>query len=57
MVTGVNVAKKGCEQWWLTGIGLPADLYDDGYNKVDGLDLQVFVDYWLCYCPAGWPLK
>ena len=45
------------EQWWLTGIGLPADLYDDGYNKVDGLDLQVFVDYWLCYCPTDWPLK
>ena len=45
------------EQWWLTGTGLPADLDDDGYNKVDGLDLQVFVDYWLCYCPTDWPLK
>jgi hypothetical protein len=45
------------EQWWLTGIGLPADLFEDENNIVNGLDLQVFVDYWLCYCPAGWPLK
>jgi hypothetical protein len=45
------------EQWWLTGVGLPADLYDDGFNKVDYLDLRVFVEEWLCYCPAGWPLK
>lgn len=34
-----------------------ADLYEDEYNIVDGLDLQFFVDQWLCYCPAGWPLK
>lgn len=45
------------EQWWLTGTGLPADLYEDEYNIVDGLDLKVFVDQWLCYCPIGWPLK
>ena len=45
------------EQWWLTGIGLSADLYEDENNIVDGLDLQVFVDYWLCYCPEDWPLK
>jgi len=45
------------EQWWLTGTGLSADLYEDENNIVDGLDLQVFVDYWLCYCPADWPLK
>ncbi len=45
------------EQWWLTRTGLPADLYEDKFNIVDGLDLQVFVDYWLCYCPVGWPLK
>jgi hypothetical protein len=45
-------------QYWLeTGTGLPADLYEDEYNIVNGLDLQVFVDNWLCYCPAGWPLK
>jgi hypothetical protein len=45
------------EQWWLTGTGLPADLYEDLDNRVNWLDLQVFTDYWLCYCPAGWPLK
>ena len=45
------------EQWWLTGSELPADLYEDEFNIVNGLDLQVFVDNWLCYCPTGWPLK
>jgi hypothetical protein len=45
------------EYWWLEGTGLPADLYDDGFNKVNYLDLKVFVEEWLCYCPAGWPLK
>ena len=45
------------EYWWLTGTGLPADLYEDLNNQVNGLDLQVFVDNWLCYCPPGWPLK
>ncbi len=45
-------------EWWLEpGTGLPADLYEDVDNIVNELDLQVFVDYWLCYCPAGWPLK
>ena len=45
------------EQWWLTGTGLPADLFVDENNIVNGLDLQVFIDYWLCYCPTDWPLK
>jgi hypothetical protein len=45
------------EYWLQTGIGLPADLYEDKFYIVDGLDLQVFVDYWLCYCPTDWPLK
>jgi hypothetical protein len=45
------------ELWLVTGTGLPADLFEDEYNIVNGLDLQVFVDYWLCYCPADWPLK
>ena len=45
------------ELWLVTGTDLPADLYEDEYNIVNGLDLQVFVDYWLCYCPADWPLK
>ena len=45
------------ELWLVTGTDLPADLYEDEYNIVNGLDLQVFVDYWLCYCPADWPLN
>jgi hypothetical protein len=43
------------ENWLQTGSGLPADLYTD--NIVDYLDLDVFVDQWLCYCPTDWPLK
>jgi hypothetical protein len=43
-------------QYWLeTGTGLPADLYEDSF--VDLLDLELFVDEWLDYCPADWPLK
>jgi len=45
------------ELWLVTGTGLPADLFEDEHNIVNGLDLQVFVDYWLCYCPVDWPLK
>jgi len=45
------------ELWLVTGSDLPADLYEDEHNIVNGRDLQVFVDYWLCYCPTGWPLK
>lgn len=45
------------EYWLETGAELPADLYEDEYNIVNGLDLQIFVDYWLCYCPIDWPLK
>ena len=41
--------------WLETGPGLPADLYED--NIVDFLDLKLFVDEWLDYCPDGWPLK
>ena len=26
----------------------------EGVNKVD---LKLFIEEWLCYCPAGWPLK
>ena len=45
-------------QYWLEeGIGSPADLYEDIDNIVNELDLKVFVDYWLCYCPTDWPLK
>ena len=43
-------------KYWLeSGTGLPADLYGDG--TVDFLDLEKFVEEWLCYCPYGWPLK
>jgi len=48
---------KFAEQWLEKGIGLPADLYEDEYNIVNRLDLKVFVEQWLCYCPVGWPLK
>jgi hypothetical protein len=45
-------------EWWLqTGTGLPADLYEDEYDIVDWLDLGVFVDDWLYYCPYDWPLR
>ena len=45
------------EYWLQTGAGLPADLYKDEYNIVDWLDLDVFVDEWLYYCPLDWALK
>ncbi len=45
------------EHWLEPGTGSPADLFVDVDNKVNRLDLQVFVDNWLCYCPTGWPLK
>ena len=45
------------EYWLETGAGLPADLYEDEYDIVDGLDLQVFVEQWLYYCPLDWPLR
>jgi hypothetical protein len=45
------------QQWWLTGTGLPADLYEDLNNQVNWHDLRVFVEQWLCYCPTDWPLK
>jgi hypothetical protein len=45
-------------EWWLeTGTGLPADLYEDENNIVDWLDLGVFVDEWLYYCPYDWLLR
>jgi hypothetical protein len=45
------------ELWLVNGTDLPADLFEDDNNIVNGLDLQVFVDHWLCYCPADWTLK
>jgi hypothetical protein len=43
------------EYWLESGIGLPADLYED--NFVDLLDLELFVYEWLYYCPYDWPLR
>jgi hypothetical protein len=43
------------ELWLETGTGLAADLYED--DVVDFLDLKLFVDEWLCYCPYDWPLR
>ena len=45
------------EYWLMTGTDLPADLYIDEYNIINLDDLNVFLDYWLYYCPADWPLK
>lgn len=43
-------------QYWLeTGADLPADLYED--NIIDLLDLKLFIDDWLYYCPYNWPLR
>jgi hypothetical protein len=43
-------------QYWLKSeTDMPADLNEDG--TIDELDLQEFANYWLCYCPYGWPLK
>ena len=43
-------------QYWLeTGPDLPADLYED--EIVNWLDLEVFVDEWLDYCPYDWSLR
>lgn len=47
--------EEGCSELndWCGG----ADLYEDEDNIVNKLDLKVFVEQWLCYCPMGWPLK
>ena len=45
------------EYWLMTGTELPADLYIDEYDIVNLDDLNVFLDYWLWYCPPDWPLK
>jgi len=45
------------EYWLQEGTISPADLFVDVDNEVNWLDLRVFVEQWLCYCPAGWPLK
>ena len=45
------------EFWLQEGTSSPADLFVDVDNEVNWLDLRVFVEQWLCYCPEGWPLK
>jgi hypothetical protein len=45
------------EYWLMTGADLPADLYVDEYDIVNLDDLNVFLDYWLYYCPLDWPLR
>ena len=34
-----------------------ADLYKDAFGIVDELDLMLFTNQWLYYCPYNWPLK
>ena len=41
-------------QWTDSGVGLTADLYEDG--EVDIHDYTVFASYWLDYCPDEWEL-
>jgi formylglycine-generating enzyme required for sulfatase activity len=41
--------------WFESGSALPADM--DGNGVVDLADLDIFVNDWLCVCPADWPLK
>jgi hypothetical protein len=43
------------DYWLETGSGIPADLYEDDF--VDWLDLELFVEEWLYYCPYDWPLR
>ena len=50
-----NWLREECSQ--LNNFCDGADLYADENNIVNRLDLGVFVEQWLCYCPAGWPLK
>jgi hypothetical protein len=47
---------KFANYWRDEGVGIPADLHVDVDNIVNKLDLRVFVDLWLCYCPGDWPL-
>ena len=55
----VNLEHFGrfAEYWLMTGADLPADLSVDEYDTVNLDDLDVFLDYWLWFCPPEWPLK
>jgi len=50
-----NWLREECSQ--LNNFCDGADLYMDENNIVDRRDLKILVEQWLCYCPAGWPLK
>jgi hypothetical protein len=41
--------------WLQNGSDLPADMDDSGI--VNLADLEIFVNDWLCICPADWPLS
>ena len=43
------------DYWLETGSDIPADLYED--DIVNWLDMEVFVEEWLDYCPYDWPLR
>ena len=48
--------------YWLYEICDEGNNWCDGadLNQLDGVnnvDLGLFVEEWLCYCPTGWPLK
>jgi hypothetical protein len=40
---------------WLETVNVPGNL--DLTVNVDFTNFRIFADYWLCYCPVGWPLK
>jgi len=47
---------------WLDELCNEENNWCDGadLNQLDGvnlIDVKLFVEQWLCYCPAGWPLK
>ncbi len=48
--------------YWLYEICDEGNNWCDGadlnhLNGVNDVDLRLFVQEWLCYCPTGWPLK
>ena len=49
-----HVLANFAAQWLEVGIGLEADLYEDG--NVDFIDFGILANYWLDYCPPDWQL-
>ncbi|MCK4999666.1 MAG: hypothetical protein KAS23_09025 [Anaerohalosphaera sp.] len=54
-VVNLELFSQFAEYWLEVGSGIPADLYVDSHVNI--LDLQVFADNWLCYCPFNWELR